>query len=62
MSDEPPHSARRNAPQPDDGYLTELRLFVEELCYYLCRFQHVVHERIPPEAVRVTQEASLLVG
>src|SRR5262245_31846354 len=43
----------------DDGYLTELRLFVEELCYYLCRFQHMVHDHVPAAAVRVNQEVYL---
>jgi len=52
-------SVRRSRSSPDNAHLTELRLFVEEICYSLCRFQHVVQEGLAPEDVRISQEVSL---
>ena len=46
-------------PSPGGAHLTELRLFVEEICCDLCRFQHVVGDGQPPEDVRISQEVSL---
>ena len=43
----------------DSSHLTELRLFVEEICYNLCRFQHVVQDGLAPGDVRIQQEAYL---
>ncbi len=37
----------------------ELRLFLEEICSNVCRFQHVGAEQISPEAVAVDQEVFL---
>lgn len=42
-----------------DGYLKELRLFLEEICCDLCRFQHVTRDGIRPEDVRINQEVYL---
>ena len=55
----PPQSAVRARSAPDSVHLTELRLFVEEICYSLCRFQHVVQEGRAPEDVRIGQEVAL---
>src|SRR5215472_10439639 len=38
---------------------SELRLFLEEICSNICRFQHVGAERISPEAIAVDQEVFL---
>ena len=42
----------------DEAYF-ELRLFLEETCCNLCRFQHVNEEKIAPESVRIDQEVYL---
>jgi class 3 adenylate cyclase len=49
----------RTEPRTESAHLTELRLFVEEICYSLCRFQHVVEDGVAPEDVRIGQEVSL---
>jgi len=46
-------------PRPAGAQLTELRLFVEEICYNLCRFQHVVQEGLASADVRIHQEVYL---
>jgi class 3 adenylate cyclase len=43
----------------NDGYLKELRLFLEEICCDLCRFQHVAQSGVRPEDVRISQEVYL---
>ncbi|HWP44907.1 MAG TPA: hypothetical protein VNO14_16820 [Blastocatellia bacterium] len=40
-------------------HLRELRLFLEEICCNLCRFQHVEQDRLAPEAITITQETYL---
>jgi len=42
-----------------ESYLRELRLFLEEICCDLCRFQHVAQDGIQPEDIRITQEVYL---
>lgn len=42
-----------------DGYLKELRLFLEEICCDLCRFQHVRESGVRQEDVRINQEVYL---
>lgn len=42
-----------------DGYLKELRLFLEEICCDLCRFQHVTESGVRQEDVRISQEVYL---
>lgn len=42
-----------------DGYLKELRLFLEEICCDLCRFHHVSQSNVRPEDVRINQEVYL---
>ena len=42
-----------------EDYLRELRLFLESLCCDVCRFRHVVEDRIAPDEVRIRQEVSL---
>src|SRR5215472_16534435 len=36
--------------------LSEIRLFLEEICCNLCRFQHVSDSRAAPDDVRVDEE------
>ncbi|HKP88241.1 MAG TPA: adenylate/guanylate cyclase domain-containing protein [Blastocatellia bacterium] len=43
----------------DENYLRELRLFLEEICCDLCRFQHAKQDGIQPEDVRINQEVYL---
>jgi hypothetical protein len=43
----------------DETSLAELRLFLEELCCNLLRFQHVDDDGIDPEQVRIRQEVYL---
>lgn len=43
----------------DEPYLRELRLFLEEICCDLCRFQHVAQDGVQPEDVRIHQEVFL---
>jgi class 3 adenylate cyclase len=43
----------------NDRYLKELRLFLEEICCDLCRFQHVTQNGVRPEDVRINQEVYL---
>ena len=43
----------------DKAYLGQLRLFLEELCSDLCRFQHVAEDGLAPEAVRINREVSM---
>ena len=43
----------------DPNYSKTLRLFVEEICCELCRFQHVVEDGISPEAVQINREVRL---
>ena len=40
-----------------DAY--EVRLFLEEICCNLCRFQHAAEDGVAPEAVRIDQECYL---
>ena len=42
----------------DERYLRELRLFLEEVCCTLCRFQHIA-QGTAPEDIRIWREASL---
>ena len=49
---------------PDDAlqdqvYLSQFRLFLEELCSDLCRFHHVAEDGLEPQAVRISREVSL---
>ena len=41
------------------SYLRELRLFLEEICCDLCRFQHVTQDGLQPEDIRIDQEVYL---
>ena len=43
----------------DAATLSELRLFLEELCCNLLRFQHSFEDGVPPEQVRIQQEVYL---
>jgi len=43
----------------DESYLRELRLFLEEICCDLCRFQHAEQGSIQPEDIRINQEVYL---
>lgn len=43
----------------DESYLRELRLFLEEVCCDLCRFQHVAQDGLRPEEIRINQEVYL---
>ena len=43
----------------DPHYLSELRLFLEEICCELCRYRHVVHDRLEPERVATLREVRL---
>ncbi len=38
---------------------TQLRLFVEEICCDLCRFQHLADDSLQPEHTRVDREVSV---
>lgn len=49
----------KEAPLKRDGYLKELRLFLEEICCDLCRFQHVTESGVRQEEVRINQEVFL---
>ncbi|HEY0320334.1 MAG TPA: adenylate/guanylate cyclase domain-containing protein [Pyrinomonadaceae bacterium] len=49
----------REATPERDGYLKELRLFLEEICCDLCRFQHVTESGVRPEDVHINQEVYL---
>ena len=42
-----------------ERHLRELRLFLEEICCNLCRFQHVEVDGVAPEQVHISQEAYL---
>ena len=39
--------------------IVSARLFLEEICCNLCRFQHVAEDGVAPEAVRIDQECYL---
>ena len=43
----------------DSAELLETRLFLEEICCDLCRFQHAAENGIAPEDVRIRQEVDL---
>jgi class 3 adenylate cyclase len=43
----------------NERYLKELRLFLEEICCDLCRFQHVTQNNVRPEDVHINQEVFL---
>lgn len=43
----------------NDYYLSELRLFLEEVCCDLCRFLHVSHDGLQPEDICINQEVYL---
>src|SRR5690348_635867 len=43
----------------DTAALLETRLFLEEICCDLCRFQHSAEDGVAPEDVRIRQEVSL---
>lgn len=49
----------KEAPLNRDGYLKELRLFLEEICCDLCRFQHATASGVRQEEVRINQEVYL---
>jgi class 3 adenylate cyclase len=49
----------KEATPENDSYLKELRLFLEEICCDLCRFQHVTQNNVRPEDVRINQEVYL---
>lgn len=42
-----------------ESYLRELRLFLEEICCDLSRFQHVTQDGVQPEDIRINQEVYL---
>lgn len=42
-----------------ERHFRELRLFLEEICCNLCRFQHVEQNGLAPEAIRIREEVSL---
>lgn len=42
-----------------DDYLRELRLFLEEVCCDLCRFQHIAQSNLRPDDIRINQEVYL---
>src|SRR6185436_20588587 len=43
----------------DENYLRDMRLFLEELCCDLCRFQHAGQGSFQPEDIRINQEVYL---
>lgn len=43
----------------DSQRLREIRLFLEEVCWQLCRQEHVHHDGLAPEDVEITPEFSL---
>src|SRR5262245_34168908 len=45
--------------QPDDSYLSQLRLFLEELCCDLLRYEHLIRDGLPEDGVRIHREVSL---
>ena len=46
-------------PQHTENSLRELRLFLEEICCNLCRFQHLYQDGYAPETVKINQEVYL---
>lgn len=42
-----------------DGFLEELRLFLESVCCDVCRFEHVERDGLAPEDVLIRQEVAL---
>jgi class 3 adenylate cyclase len=42
-----------------ESYFRELRLFLEEICCDLSRFQHVAQDGVQPEDIRINQEVHL---
>jgi class 3 adenylate cyclase len=52
-------ATRRESPPRDENALAELRLFLEELCCNLLRFQHAQEDGVDPERVRIRQEVYL---
>ncbi len=42
-----------------ESYLRELRLFLEEICCDLSRFQHVTQDGVQPEDILINQEVYL---
>lgn len=46
-------------PQHTRNSLRELRLFLEEICCNLCRFQHLYQNGYAPESVKINQEVYL---
>lgn len=42
-----------------EGYQRELRLFLEEVCCDLCRFQHIAQGDLRPDDIRINQEVYL---
>src|SRR5580698_10391402 len=42
-----------------ESHLRQVRLFLEEICCDLCRFQHVKQDGVAPESVSVNREAYL---
>lgn len=46
-------------PRQSERYLEELRLFLEDLCCDLCRFEHINKDGVQPHQVRITEEAYL---
>ncbi len=49
------HTSQRH----NESYRRELRLFLEEICCNLCRFQHVYKDGLAPEDVCINQEVYL---
>jgi class 3 adenylate cyclase len=49
----------KTSPLHSESYLRELRLFLEEICCDLCRFQHVAQDGLQPEEIRIDQEVDL---
>ncbi|WP_089718049.1 hypothetical protein [Candidatus Entotheonella palauensis] len=45
--------------QHTQSSLRELRLFLEEICCNLCRFQHLYQDGYAPESVQINQEVYL---
>jgi adenylate cyclase len=44
---------------PHPHFFRQLRLFLEEICSEICRFRHVEHDGVPPDAVQVSREVDL---
>ena len=43
----------------DRSYLRQLRVFLEELCADLCRFQHITEEGLVAKSLRIRREVAV---